>query len=465
MKININKRKFRYGSYSIIIIAVFIAAVIGINLIVNTLPVSADLTPNKLYSVSDRTKEVLDGLDQDITIYVFFDEIAFKESYTQLEKLMSDYAKNRYITIKYIDAYKNPGEVRKLDPDNFYKLQPSNFLFVMGDKKRKVTTSDFTTTRTNPFTGQTYEENAIEETLTGALLYVTADKTPVIYFTEGHGEFSLSDFSTFNEYLKRNNFDVKTINTLTAEMIPDEADMLVFLSPETDISKEERIRIEDFYLKHEEKNKALMLFVDSFEQGSDFTQINLLLERYNLRFNNDIVQESNSAYFIPGNPFYIIPDYNIGGYKVVTPYSRSIEILQNQKDYITEEAILTTSTGASSTNVKTSEVITGKKNIAVRVDYKGGYYPLRVFAMGNSVFLNDNLLNNYDSNTQFILDQIRWALIQEGSSIYIPAKAEYDTTINITQKQATAVSLSLIIIIPLILFGIGTIIYVRRKNL
>ena len=149
----------------------------------------------------------------------------------------------------------------------------------------------------------------------------------------------------------------------------------------------------------------------------------------------------------------------------MAPHSRSVEILQNQKSYITEEAVLTTSTGASSTNVKTSEVIPGKKNVAVRVDYKGGYYPLRVFAMGNTVFLNDNLLNNYDSNTQFILDQIRWALIQEGSSIYIPAKAEYDTTINITQKQATAVSLSLIIIIPLILFGIGTIIYVRRKNL
>jgi len=468
MKININisRKKLRYGSYSIAVIIIFIAAVIGLNLIVNAVPVSADLTPNKLFSISERTSEVLEELDQEVIIYAFFDEVNFRDSYVELHKLMEDYtSKNSNIKIKYIDAYKNPGEVNKLDPDKFYKIQPNNFLFVSGDKKRKVTMSDFTTKRSNPFTGQTYDELAIEETLTGAIIFVTAEDTPIVYFIQGHGELDLSRISALNEYLKRNNFDVRTLETLTAETIPEEADMLVFLSPQTDITIEERIKIQDFLDDTSEKNKALMVFIDPVEQGTDYAQINLLLEKYNLKFNSDFLSETDSEYFLPGQPFYLLPEYTQGGYKVFAPFSRSVEILKNQKEFITEEALLITSEGAESVDVISGETVTGLRNVAARVDYKGGYFPLRIFAIGNTSFLNDQVIANYENNMEFMLEQIRWSLMREGSSIYIAGKPAFDTTIKISQRQATAISLALIIIIPLILFGVGTIIYVRRKNL
>lgn len=465
LKLSINQRKLRYGSYSVAVILIFLALVIGLNLVVNALPASADMTPNRLFSTSERTAEVLSELDQEVIIYALFDEVQFRDNYVMIEKLLSDYAKNSYITIRYIDAYKNPGAIRNIDPDNFYKLQPSNFLFVSGDKKRKVTLNDFNTTRSNPFTGQTYTELAIEETVTGTIIFVTAKDTPVIYFVQGHGEIELSTVSVLNEYMTRNNFDIRTLNTLTAENIPADADMIVFLSPQRDITIEERVKLQDFFDDTAEKHKALMVLLDPSETGVDFAQINTLLEKYNLRFNNDFVMENNSDYHIPGYQFFILPMYNAGNYRVYTPYSRSVEILQNFRDFIEEDGILQTSQSAVSMNVVTNEEVTGQKNIAARVDYKGGYYPTRVFAIGNTAFLYNQVVNNYTDNMEFILDQIRWTLSFEGSSIYIPAKAAVDTTIRISQRQATTISLALIILIPLIMFGAGTIIYVRRKNL
>lgn len=464
-KFKINQRKLRYGSYSIVVIIIFLALIIGLNLVVNAIPASADMTPNKLFSTSDRTAEVLAGLDQEVIIYALFDEVQFRDNYVMIEKLLSDYAKNSYITIRYIDAYKNPGATREIDPDNFYKLQPGNFLFVSGDKKRKITLNDFNTTRSNPFTGQTYTELAIEETVTGTIIFVTAEDTPIIYFVQGHGELDLTTVSVLNEYMTRNNFEIKTLNTLTTETIPEDADMIVLLSPQRDITIEERVKLQDFFDDSAEKRKSLMVLLDPSETGVEFTQINTLLEKYNLRFSNDFVMENNSDYHIPGYPFFILPMYNEGNYRVYAPYSRSVEILQNLREFIEEDGILQTSQSAVSMNVITSEEVAGQKNIAARVDYKGGYYPTRIFAIGNTSFLYNEVVNNYTDNMDFILDQIRWTLSFEGTSIYIPAKAAVDTSIRISQRQATTISLALIILIPLIMFGTGTIIYVRRKNL
>jgi ABC-2 type transport system permease protein len=462
---DINKRKLRYGSYSIAVIIIFITAVIGLNLIVNAVPVSIDLTPNKEFSTGIQTKEVLAKLDKDIVIYALFDETEFKSGYVQLDKLIDDYTSNKHITLKFIDAYKNPGAAKQLDPDNFYKLQPTDLFFVCGDKKKAVTISDFTTKRTDSSTGETYDELAVEETLTGAIMYVTAKETPVIYFIQGHGEIELSQISYLNEYLSRNNFDIKTIETITADKIPDDADMLVFLSPMQDITSEERAKIQDFLNASDVKSKSLMVFSDYTEQGSNFTQINTLLEEYNLRINNDSIKENDPQYYLAGSQFYLLPTYTVGGYKVFTPNSRSVSILLNEKTYVAEEALLETSTKAESIDIATAKSTVGKTYIAARTEYTGGIFPTRVFVTGNTVFLSDTIISNYEDNMQFMLDQIKWTLTQSSDDIYIPGKDTVDLTITISQKQATGISLAFIIIIPLILFGAGTIIYVRRKNL
>ena len=71
-KDSINKKYLKNGSYSSVMIVVFIAIIIVINMIVGNLPskyTQLDISSEKLYTIGDETKAMLKNLDKDVTIY------------------------------------------------------------------------------------------------------------------------------------------------------------------------------------------------------------------------------------------------------------------------------------------------------------------------------------------------------------------------------------------------------------
>lgn len=74
---HVSKKNFSLSAYSSTVIAGSIAAVVILNLIVAELPVRYtvfDLTANKLYSLTDDTKELVSNIGEDVTIYVLANE-------------------------------------------------------------------------------------------------------------------------------------------------------------------------------------------------------------------------------------------------------------------------------------------------------------------------------------------------------------------------------------------------------
>ena len=70
---SVSVKHFSLGAYSTVTIAIFAVVVVFVNLIVGQLPASItsiDVTSNKLYSITAQTKEFLDTLKEDITLYV-----------------------------------------------------------------------------------------------------------------------------------------------------------------------------------------------------------------------------------------------------------------------------------------------------------------------------------------------------------------------------------------------------------
>ena len=55
-------RTLKYGTNSIILIAVVVAIAVIINLLVGMFSIRIDLTPNKLFSISDETVQILNEL-------------------------------------------------------------------------------------------------------------------------------------------------------------------------------------------------------------------------------------------------------------------------------------------------------------------------------------------------------------------------------------------------------------------
>ena len=72
MKKFFTDKKIRYGTFSTVITLVFIAVLIVVNLIIGELDHKFDMTSADTYSISEKTRNVLVGLDKDITIYTMF---------------------------------------------------------------------------------------------------------------------------------------------------------------------------------------------------------------------------------------------------------------------------------------------------------------------------------------------------------------------------------------------------------
>ena len=71
-KDSINKKYLKNGSYSSVMIVVFVAIIIVINMIAGNLPskyTQLDISSEKLYTIGDETKAMLKNLDKDVTIY------------------------------------------------------------------------------------------------------------------------------------------------------------------------------------------------------------------------------------------------------------------------------------------------------------------------------------------------------------------------------------------------------------
>ena len=124
---NTTAKKFKYGSLSVVFTVVFIALVIGVNLIVSALDTSfnlrVDLTETELYSISPETDVALraglgDNYESFKVTIKFLDErdvIESSETALYVQQLAEEYARQypNNISVEYIDITKNPGAVEK----------------------------------------------------------------------------------------------------------------------------------------------------------------------------------------------------------------------------------------------------------------------------------------------------------------------------------------------------------------
>ncbi len=474
-----NKRSLKYGANAVIMVVAVVAIAVLLNVVVGFLDLKLDLTPNKLYSLSETTESVLEELDKEVQIIGLFDDasIGTGSEYKQVTDLLSLYAKNPKIKVQYIDPDKNPGIINQLDPDNTMNLQVSNFIVkstVNGnEKKKKLDYYDLFEMEFNEYSYQ-YESTGsdAEQGFTGAIKYVTAEYTPVVYFTEGHDEYEVdSVYTNLKGSLEKNNYLVKNINLMTLDTIPEDAELIVVASPKRDISFAERDLLERYLL---DGGNAIFMF-DYLESDPSFDELNKLLSKINLEVNYDKVKENDESRHVPQDPYTILVDAYSNtiipqDFNTVMGNSRSISILKNEKDYVTITPMMQTSEQAIGEVVNKSrgDDIKGPLDLAVAVEYGGGTEKAKILVTGNSSFISDSAYelygNYYLSNMNFILHTMGWMIDQQDETI-IPAKPYEINSFNITQTQSTVMGVALTLVFPLIIFVTGLMVYLRRRHL
>ena len=474
-------KNLKYGVNSIIVTVIVIALVVALNLLVGIPQVKFDLTPGHIYSIGNVTKELLNGLGNDIEIVCLFDELQPPSTYSISASTAADamnmiktYANYPHVSITYVDPDKNPGYMRDLDPDGTLALSKGNFVVRRGIKAKKITLAELFETETNQQTYETYITGMkAEEVFSGAIKYVSALETPIVYFVEGHNETKVSEFETLRKYLLNNNYLVETLSLAGLGSVPEDAKLLVFASPKLDLFPQE-IDILSDYMKQSGGNILFMFDYD--EYAADMVNFNRVLgDNANLMINNDKVRSEDDTEYITNDPYTII--YSSARNAVFTEpiqvllnNSRSITRLMNTKEWLTTTSLLTTSALSVSEPVdKAQEEKTGPLDVAVAVENKGGMKVSKIVAIGNGSFISDSAVNLYGSqlyqyNSRMFLYALRW-MLGEQDTLTIEPKTNKSSVLTITQAEINVVGLFLIIVLPLLIMGAGLGVYLKRRHL
>jgi ABC-2 type transport system permease protein len=126
-----------YAAVSIVSVLVIVSLV---NLIAGLYPLKVDLSEGRRYSVSETTKELLSGLDRDITVYGLFDDGKGDADYIEVRELLENYEKHAGGRVKaeYIDPDFDTQVIARLDPDDTYGLRKNDFFVTDGETGKKL---------------------------------------------------------------------------------------------------------------------------------------------------------------------------------------------------------------------------------------------------------------------------------------------------------------------------------------
>ena len=220
----IKKKWLIDGTKTLILVFILIMIFLAINMVMHNLDLPPiDFSPDKIYTLTDESKEKVKDIDKDVNIYF----VGYTDDDPNLDLAKQYKNTNERIIAEAVEANNRPDLVEK------YGIESGSqgIIVECGDKSQVLTASDLYT-----YDMTTYEQISIaEEKFTSAILSVTADDVPKVYFLEGYSEYSLSEnLYLLGMYLSNEINEVDSLNVLTTGNIPDDCDTLIVTTPSKD---------------------------------------------------------------------------------------------------------------------------------------------------------------------------------------------------------------------------------------
>lgn len=474
LKASLTTRAFRVGGYSVAAAAIVVFLAVVANILVNALPASVtqlDTTAGTLYTLSQETEDILDGLEQDVTIYWIVQSGQEDET---LGTLLGRYAaRSDYVTLETIDPDVSPNFLQEYVSGTVYN---NSLIVESGDRNTYVSYEDIYEYSYSSDYSSYDVSFAGESSLTSAIDYVLSDTLPKLYTLTGHGEDDLS--TSFQSAVEQQNIEVADLSLLTEESVPEDADCLLINGPDSDLSQDEAEAIQAYL----DTGGDLIVLTDPAQDGQDLTNLEALMGEYGMTANDGVVIEGDTANYALGSPFYLLPNLEShsitsplqeGGYYILLALAQGITVEESPRDGLTVESLLTTSDAAYSkiagysmeTYSKEEGDIDGPFSLAaIATDTLEDGSESHVIWIGSTSLLDDQYNQQVSgANQDFFLNCVGWTCEgEEGVSIH----AKQITTEYLTMSASTASMLTLLLVAVLpagyLLFGLR--IWIRRKH-
>jgi ABC-2 type transport system permease protein len=468
-------KKFKYGGHAALLTAIVIVLLIVLNLLVEQVPVKIDLTENRMFTLSEQTLQILDRLEQDVIIYGVAEP--GKEN-RMVDEVVKRYSRRSpRVSVEYLDPYRQPVFIKQFDPEG-KGINEGSYIVVSGEKFRVIDRWDlFNINYQNPFQPEVTGLVA-EERFTSAIMYVTAEKNPVIYMLKGHGEEELP-FS-LKERLRQENYELRELTLVVKEKLPEDLDLLLVFAPKRDLTAEEEEKIRG-YLGAQAQGRALFVLDDYV---ADLPNFQSLLRSYGLKLQPAVIVEGSADHHV-GNPLLLLPEMK--EHDILTPLvnermpilfprAHALEILDIRRRSLEFTPLLTTSAKAwgkvnpkPATAEKEPGDLDGPFTVAMTVVDKEwteetGEVESRLVVTANSHFLTSQFLMMAPGNLDFVMNCLNWLADRE-EVISIRARSLIHLGLRMSGWQKLIYSGIVILLIPLLALGAGVVVWLRRRHL
>lgn len=446
-----------------------LAVIVVLNLLVAQLPEKYtvfDVTSDQLYSLTTETKEIADGITDDIQIYVLANE---DNADTTLDETLKKYeGLNSHIKVSYVDPAVNPKFYLQYTDGSV----SSNSLIVESGKRSRVIDYSDIYEYSYDYTNYTQSVTGYdgEGQLTSALAYVTSDEMPKIYLLEGHGEPSFD--STFSNAIEKENLDYETINLMDYDEVPEDASCVVINAPTSDFSADDTEKM----LSYMEKGGDI--FFVSCYTGEAHENIDRLLDYYGVNVKEGLIIETDRGHYYQ-DPFYILPEisydditsgiYNNGSY-VFAPYAQGITT--EEKEDVTIAELLSSSdnsylrndiSGVDSYEKQDSDE-DGPFQIGVKCEKSAGEETsTAIIYTSSNMFTNDANMIVSGTNVKLFTASLGTFASHE-TSVSIPVKSMEADYLTVPQGTIMIIALVTVVLLPVLFIVGGFIVWFRRRK-
>lgn len=472
----LKKRWLINGTKTIILVVIIIAIYIGINILLeNVVLPEIDCTQEKIYSLSQETKDKVGNIDKDIQITLinysnYPSVINFTERYVEL---------NHHIKIEKVDDLSARADLMQT-----YSLNPTDSLIIVkaGENEKTLSDNDLYTVDYS-----TYKQiDVTEEAITNAIMDVTIGEKSKVYIMNNHTMYNTQYFGSIIEAMKEEANEVEPLDILANAGIPEDCDCLVISTLKEDLTEQERDKIIEYI-----KNGGELLLMC----GPNINEVNLnnfqkVLDEYGITIEKGVIFEGSAANMVSGYPDFIIEETQSTSLTQKLNMTMNLCLVDAAKIKFNEdkleelgvenEVLATTTENAyvrtnlsqqsptrtsqdGETETCTVAAIATKK-IEEGKTSKIIIYGNELFAMDMQVQINGYTMStvNLYNNKDLILNSIAYLTEKENT---ITIRKNYETVNYTVTEQQNTIIMTIIFALPVVIIILGIVIWqVRRRK-
>ena len=298
-----NGKVFRNGLYSTAILAAAIVLAVLINLLVGAIPkkyTEFDLSAAKMYTLGDSSRQLMQSLDQDVTVY-YLCETGSEDAI--ITKLLDHYAdESGHFHWEQKDPALYPTFAAQYGAEN---ASTGSLIVVSGENSEVLNAAELYEYDYSDYytTGAANVTFGGEKQISSAIYKLTAAAESHAYYTTNHGEQALT--SSLTEALKAQNIDAQPLDLLTGT-IPEDCDLLIISDPASDFAADglvDEIAQLQAYL---ENGGKVLLTTSGYTETPN---LDAVMAQFGLAREPGLVVEGDAGHALYGYPYSLFPDY------------------------------------------------------------------------------------------------------------------------------------------------------------